>query len=55
MTRSFHVQGYSDRDVVAMPSADYRSMLEFARRMGVTTSSPTRPRSAAAGPRSTTS
>ena len=35
MTRSFHVQGYSDRDVVAMPSAEYRSMLEFARRMGV--------------------
>lgn len=35
MTRSFHVQGYSERDVVAMPSAEYRSMLEFARRMGV--------------------
>jgi hypothetical protein len=35
MTRSFHVQGYSDRDVVAMPSAEYRAMLEFARRMGV--------------------
>ena len=35
MTRSFHVQGYSHRDVVAMPSAEYRSMLEFARRMGV--------------------
>lgn len=35
MTRSFHVQGYSQRDVVAMPSAEYRSMLEFARRMGV--------------------
>ncbi len=36
MTRSFHVQGYSERDVVAMPSAEYRAMLEFARRMGVT-------------------
>jgi hypothetical protein len=35
MTRSFHVQGYSERDVVAMPSAEYRAMLEFARRMGV--------------------
>jgi len=35
MTRSFHVQGYSQRDVVAMPSAEYRAMLEFARRMGV--------------------
>ena len=35
MTRSFHVQGYSHRDVVAMPSAEYRAMLEFARRMGV--------------------
>lgn len=35
MTRSFHVQGYSNRDVVALPSAEYRSVLEFARRMGV--------------------
>jgi hypothetical protein len=35
MTRSFHVQGYSERDTVAMPSAEYRAMLEFARRMGV--------------------
>jgi hypothetical protein len=36
MTRSFHVQAYADRPVVAMPSADYFTMLEFARRMGVT-------------------
>ena len=35
MTRSFHVQGYSERDVVAFPYADYLSTLEFARRMGV--------------------
>ncbi|MFN8017035.1 MAG: hypothetical protein U0P45_02810 [Acidimicrobiales bacterium] len=35
MTRSFIVQGYSHRDVVAMPSAEYRAMLEFARRKGV--------------------
>ena len=36
MTRSFHVQSYSDREIVALPYADYPSMLEFARRMGVT-------------------
>lgn len=36
MTRSFHVQGYSERPVVAMPYGEYRSVLEFARRMGVT-------------------
>lgn len=36
MTRSFHVQAYAHRPVVAMPSADYFTMLEFARRMGVT-------------------
>ncbi|MBX3286648.1 MAG: hypothetical protein KF703_14965 [Actinobacteria bacterium] len=36
MTRSFHVQAYAHRPVVAMPSADYFTTLEFARRMGVT-------------------
>ena len=35
MTRSFHVQFYSARPVVAMPYSDYTSMLTFARRMGV--------------------
>lgn len=35
MTRSFHVQAYADRPVVAMPSSDYPTMLTFARRMGV--------------------
>ena len=35
MTRSFHVQAYSHRPVVALPSADYAEMLRFARRMGV--------------------
>jgi hypothetical protein len=35
MTRSFHVQGYSEREVVAMPYADYLSTLDYARRMGV--------------------
>lgn len=35
MTRSFHVQAYSLRPVVAMPSSDYPTMLKFARRMGV--------------------
>ncbi len=35
MTRSFHVQAYAHRPVVAMPSSDYPSMLKFARRMGV--------------------
>jgi hypothetical protein len=35
MTRSFHVQGYSERDVVAFPSAQYPEMLAFAQRMGV--------------------
>ena len=35
MTRSFHVQFYAHRDVVAMPSSDYATMMAFARRMGV--------------------
>lgn len=35
MTRSFHVQYYAHRPVVAMPSSDYATMLKFARRMGV--------------------
>ncbi len=35
MTRSFHVQAYSDRTVVALPSADYVTMMRFARRLGV--------------------
>lgn len=35
MTRSFHVQGYSERPVVAWPYADWQSTVEFARRMGV--------------------
>lgn len=35
MTRSFHVQAYAHRPVVAMPSSDYPTMLTFARRMGV--------------------
>lgn len=35
MTRSFHVQYYAHRPVVAMPASDYASMLAFARRMGV--------------------
>lgn len=35
MTRSFHVQAYAHRPVVAMPSSDYPTMLKFARRMGV--------------------
>lgn len=35
MTRSFHVQAYARRPVVAMPSSDYPTMLKFARRMGV--------------------
>lgn len=35
MTRSFHVQGYSEREVVAFPYADYLGMLDFANRMGV--------------------
>lgn len=35
MTRSFHVQGYSERPVVAWPYADWDSTLAFARRMGV--------------------
>ena len=35
MTRSFHVQAYAGRPVVAMPSSDYAEMLKFARRMGV--------------------
>ncbi len=35
MTRSFHVQAYAHRPVVAMPSSDYATMLKFARRMGV--------------------
>jgi hypothetical protein len=35
MTRSYHVQGYADREVVAMPSASYADTLAFARRHGV--------------------
>lgn len=35
MTRSFHVQGYSERPVVAWPYADWPSTLAFAERMGV--------------------
>ena len=35
MTRSFHVQFYGHRPVVAMPSSDYATMMAFARRMGV--------------------
>lgn len=35
MTRSFHVQAYAQRPVVAMPSSDYATMLKFARRLGV--------------------
>lgn len=35
MTRSFHVQAYAHRPVVAMPSSDYPTMLKFARRLGV--------------------
>ena len=35
MTRSFHVQAYAERPVVALPSSDYAEMLKFARRMGV--------------------
>ena len=35
MTRSFHVQAYANRPVVAMPASDYATMLKFARRMGV--------------------
>ena len=35
MTRSFHVQGYAQRDVVALPSGSYPEVLAFARRMGV--------------------
>jgi hypothetical protein len=36
MTRSFHVQAYADRPIVALPAADYASTLGFARLMGVT-------------------
>ena len=36
MTRSFHVQDYSQRPTVAWPYADWPTTLEFARRMGVT-------------------
>jgi hypothetical protein len=35
MTRSYHVQGYADREVVAMPAASYEATLAFARRHGV--------------------
>jgi hypothetical protein len=35
MTRSYHVQGYAHRPVVAMPYTDYPTMITFARRMGV--------------------
>lgn len=35
MTRSYHVQEYADRPVVAMPYASYPEVLAYARRMGV--------------------
>lgn len=35
MTRSYHVQAYSHRPVVAMPYTDYPTMMRFARRLGV--------------------
>lgn len=35
MTRSFHVQYYARRPVVALPAADYDGMLAFARARGV--------------------
>lgn len=35
MTRSFHVQAYANRPIVAMPVADYDATLAFARLMGV--------------------
>mgnify|MGYP001103582899 CR=1 FL=1 len=36
MTRSFHVQAYGDRPVVALPYGDLDEVLAYARRMGVT-------------------
>ncbi|HEV7761988.1 MAG TPA: hypothetical protein VGO78_23430 [Acidimicrobiales bacterium] len=36
MTRSFHVQAYAHRPIVAMPVADLPDTLGFAREMGVT-------------------
>jgi len=35
MTRSFHVQSYAHREVVALPAEDWPTTLAFARRMGV--------------------
>jgi hypothetical protein len=35
MTRSFHVQNYAQRPVVALPVADFASTMDFARLMGV--------------------
>jgi hypothetical protein len=35
MTRSFHVQAYSHRPIVAVPAADYTSTILFASQMGV--------------------
>ncbi len=35
MTRSFHVQYYGRRPVVALPASDYESMMTFARARGV--------------------
>lgn len=35
MTRSYHVQGYAHRPVVALPYADYDEVLRYARTMGV--------------------
>ena len=36
MTRSFHVQAYAEREVVALPYAEWDEVDAFARRMGVT-------------------
>ena len=36
MTRSYHVQAYAHRQIVAMPYTDFPTMMRFARRMGVT-------------------
>jgi hypothetical protein len=36
MTRSFHVQAYAHRPVVALPVASYAATMRFARLMGVT-------------------
>jgi hypothetical protein len=36
MTRSFHVQGYAEREVVAMPVGELGEVLAYARRTGAT-------------------